>query len=202
MEEDKTALRSYIITEAGKLFREYGVKSVTMDDIAKQIGISKRTIYQHLQDKDELVNILLDARINTHECGLAKNAKLGEEAVHEVFLSLAEVNVWLTTFNRKLFYDLQKYYPNAWARLRDFKEKSLAKNISRNLKRGIAEGIYRKEINIEVLTGLRLSHTQLLFETEGQYSIAQVMEEVTTHFLYGICNIDGIRLIKKYRQLT
>jgi AcrR family transcriptional regulator len=55
MEEDKLALKSYIITEAGKLFREYGVKSVTMDDIAKQMGISKRTIYQHLQDKDELV---------------------------------------------------------------------------------------------------------------------------------------------------
>jgi hypothetical protein len=117
------------------------------------------------------------------------------------------VNVWLTTFNRKLFYDLQKYYPSAWARLRDFKEKILAKNISRNLKRGIAEGIYRKDMNIEVLTGLRLSHTQLLFNSEGQYgehkySIVQVVEEITIHFLYGICNTSGIRLIEKYKQLT
>jgi AcrR family transcriptional regulator len=207
MEEDKLAIKSHIITEAGKLFRKYGVKSVTMDDIAKQMGISKRTIYQHLQDKDELVNILLEARITTHECGLAKNAKLGEDAVHEVFLSLAEVNVWLTTFNRKLFYDLQKYYPAAWARLRDFKEKSLAKTISRNLKRGLGEGIYRKDMNIDVLTGLRLSHTQMLLNTEGQYgrhsySIAQVAEEVTTHYLYGICNTKGIKLIEKYKQLT
>ncbi|RZL39733.1 MAG: TetR/AcrR family transcriptional regulator, partial [Pedobacter sp.] len=56
-------VKDYIITEADKLFCQYGFKSVTMDDIAKHLGVSKKTIYQNFKDKNELINILIRDRI-------------------------------------------------------------------------------------------------------------------------------------------
>ncbi|SFH23750.1 TetR/AcrR family transcriptional regulator [Pedobacter insulae] len=205
MEEDKSILKSHIIAEAGLLFRQYGLKSVTMDDIAKHIGISKRTIYQHLNDKEELVNSLLEARLSAHEYELKTNSKAAIDAIHEVVLGLANCNAWLTTFNGKVYYDLQKYFSSAWVKLKDFEERCLSISIKANLKRGIAEELYRKEINVEILTSLRLQQGQFisgLQHDHQQYSTAHLIAEMTEHFLYGVCNVKGARLIEKYKQVT
>lgn len=196
-------VRTHIINEVDKLFSQYGVKSVTMDDIAKHLGISKKTIYQHFADKNDLVNVLMDARFETHDCEMKYYADKGKDAVEEVFLALEDINEWLNTLNPKLFYDLQKYHHEAWQKFKDFKEQSLTISIANNLKRGIDEGVYRAGINIDILTQLRLEHTQIIFGqydhyTKNKYSIAQVMIAITQHFLYGIVSIKGRELIENY----
>ena len=196
-------VRQYIIDEADKLFGQYGFKSVTMDDIAKHLGISKKTIYQHFVDKNDLVNVLMDARFESHDCEMKSYAEKGKDAVHEVFLALEDINEWLNTLNPKLFYDLQKYHPETWLKFKDFKEKSLTIGIANNLKRGIKEGVFREDINIEILTELRLAHSQIIFGqydhyTKNKYSIAQVMVAITQHFLYGIVSLKGRELVEKY----
>ena len=65
----------FILTEAEKLFMKFGMRSVTMDDIAKHLGMSKKTIYQHFSDKDELVNILINEKLNSQECTMDFCAK-------------------------------------------------------------------------------------------------------------------------------
>lgn len=198
-------VKEYIVEEADKLFCQYGFKSVTMDDIAKHLGMSKKTIYQHFSDKDELVNILIADKLTSQDCAMDTCSINAKNAVEEIFFAIANIHELLTSMNPKLFYDLQKYHPKAWLLFKTFKEENLSKCILENLERGIREGIYREDLKTDILTQMRLEQVDLLFNqhdnyTMKKYNIAQVMVEITTHFLYGICNLKGIELINKYKQ--
>ena len=127
-----------------------------------------------------------------------------ENAIHELFYTIENIQQLLNSVNPKLFYDLQKYHPSAWLYFKNFKEKNLRDSIKNNLKRGIDEGFYRSELNIDILTEMRLDQVNLIFNqhdnyTNNKYNIAQVMISITTHYLYGISNLKGIELIKKYQ---
>jgi AcrR family transcriptional regulator len=199
-------VKDYIVAEADKLFCQYGFKSVTMDDIAKHLGMSKKTIYQHFSDKDELVTILIKDKLGNQDCTMDTCSANAENAVEEIFFAINNIHELLTNMNPKLFYDLQKYHPKAWLLFKDFKEQKLGKTILANLERGIKEGFYRPEIKTDILTQMRLEQVDLLFSGQhthyvmnNKYNIAQVMVELTEHFLYGICNTNGLTQIEKYK---
>ncbi|MES2650597.1 MAG: TetR/AcrR family transcriptional regulator [Bacteroidota bacterium] len=198
-------VKEYIVEESDKLFCQFGFKSVTMDDIAKHLGMSKKTIYQHFSDKDELVNILIKEKLSTQDCNMDFFAAKAENAVEEIFYALTNIHELLSSMNPKLFYDLQKYHPKAWLSFKEFKEKNLGKCILHNLERGINEGLYRSEIKIDILAQMRLEQVDLLFSqhnhyTMNKYSLVQVMIEITEHFLYGVCNPKGLEKINYYKQ--
>ncbi len=199
-------VKEYIISESDKLFCQYGLKSVTMDDIAKQLGMSKKTIYSHFSDKNEIVNIVIEIKLNTQKCIILDSIDLAENAVHEVSFAVANMKELLSNLNPVLFYDLQKYHPEAWMYFKDFREKHLFKTIHDNLKRGIGEGYYRKDLKTDILTQMRLEQMDLIFNnssayTNGKYGLSQVMTELTEHFLYGICTLKGHKLINKYKEI-
>lgn len=198
-------VKEYIVEEADKLFCQFGFKSVTMDDIAKHLGMSKKTIYQHFSDKNELVNILIEDKLYKQDCAMDFCASKAENAVEEIFFALTNIHELLANMNPKLFYDLQKYHPKAWLFFKEFKEKNLGKCILLNLERGISEGFYRSEIQTDILAQMRLEQVDLLFSqhiqyTMNKYSLVQVMTEITEHFLYGVCNTNGLEKIKQYKQ--
>ncbi len=200
-------VKNYIVTEADKLFCQYGFKSVTMDDIAKHLGMSKKTIYLHFSDKNELVNILIREKLNSQDCIMKTCCTHAENAVQEVFFAITNMKEFLSTINGKLFYDLQKYHPKAWLYFIEFKEKKLAQTINDNINRGLAEGLYRAEINVDILTEMRLKQIDIIFNqhdnyTMNKYSLAQIMVELTEHFLHGVCNIKGLQIVEKYKLLT
>lgn len=199
-------VKQYIIAESDKLFCQYGFKSVTMDDIAKQLGMSKKTIYSHFADKNEIVNIVIDQRLNSNKDFIQETIRRSDNAVHEIFLALTNMKEQLSDINPSLFYDLQKYHPQAWLYFKDFREKYLFETIHDNLKRGIAESYFRKDIKADILTQMRLEQMDLIFSnsssyTNGKYGIAYVMAELTEHFLYGICTLKGHKLINKYKEI-
>ncbi len=202
--EPELEVKSYIIEESDKLFCLYGFKSVTMDDIAKHLGMSKKTIYQNFTDKDELVNILIERKLSHQNCLMDACAANAKNAVEEIFLSISRIHESLGTMNPKLFYDLQKYHPKAWLSFKAFKEKRLGISFLANLERGMTEGLYRNELKKDILTQLRLDQAELVFNqhdnyTVNKYNIAQVMLELTEHYLYGICNKKGLELVEKYK---
>lgn len=197
-------VKEYIVQEADKLFCKYGFKSVTMDDIAKHLGISKKTIYQNFSDKNELVNLLIKEKVSAQGCAIENCAKIAKDAVHEIFMAIDNIHELLANMNPKLFYDLQKYHTEAWVLFREFREKHMAKVIYRNLERGIAEGYFREDLNKNIITQMRLEQTDILFNqhqnyTTNTYTIAQVMAEITKHYLHGICNEKGLELINFYK---
>ncbi len=174
-----------------------------MDDIAKNLGVSKKTIYQNFKDKNELINILIRDRIVNQDLQMNKCFAESENAVQELFLTIQDMDYFLATMNPMLFYDLQKYHQQAWLKFMAFKEEEIGKIIFNNLERGIKEGLYRKDINIEIVTRARLDQIDLVFTQTGlydtnKYSLASIMVEITRLFLFGICNYDGLKLIHHY----
>lgn len=200
-------VKEYIISESDTLFCQHGFKSVTMDDIAKHLGMSKKTIYTHFTDKNEIVNMVIENKLNSQKCLIEEGSLKAENAVHEVFFAVTNMREVLSNINPNLFYDLQKYHPQAWLHFKNFRQKNVFKTIHENLLRGIREGYYRTDLKIDIITQMRLEQIDLIFSngseyTNGKYGIAQVMAELTEHFLYGICSLKGHKLINKYKDIT
>jgi AcrR family transcriptional regulator len=199
-------LKEHIIEQADKLFHQYGIKSVTMDDIAKHLGMSKKTIYIHFSDKNELVHTLIKRAMDEQNCVMDRTHTSSENAVDEVFKAVTEVQEMLSNMNPMFLFDMQKYHPQAWLVFREFREKKLYKVIRDNLQRGIKEKLYRKEINADILTRMRLEQIDMIFThpffRSNKYSVSQAMAEITEHFLYGICTLKGHKLINNYKHVT
>ncbi|GAB1463507.1 TetR/AcrR family transcriptional regulator [Pedobacter sp. UBA4863] len=198
-------VKDYIINEADKLFCQYGFKSVTMDDIAKHLGISKKTIYLNFKDKNELINILIRDRIVNQDLQMNKCTVASENAIQELYFAMQDMDYFLNTMNPVLFYDLQKYHQEAWLNFMAFKEKEIGKKIMENLERGIKEGLYREDLNVEIITKMRLGQVDMVFTQNAFYdtnknSLSNIMVEITRHFLFGICNNEGLKLIHRYDQ--
>lgn len=177
-----------------------------MDDIARHLGMSKKTIYQSFKDKNALVVEMMRLKMEGQVCIMDKTFSSSENAVHEVFSAVTQMQEMLSNMNPMLFYDLQKYHPQAWQYFKMFREKKLFEVIYQNLKRGISEGNYRNNINSDILTWMRIGQIDTVFSQTtyplNKYSISQVMAEITDHFLYGLCTLKGHKLINKYKHIT
>ncbi len=200
-------VKDYIISESDKLFCLHGFKGVTMDDIARHLGMSKKTIYTHFSDKNEIVNLVIDNRLDSQKCMISQSLEKAENAVQEVYFHVTNMRDMLSNINPNLFYDLQKYHPQAWLCFKNFRESNLYETIYNNLSRGMREGYYRDDIKPDILTTMRLQQIDLIFSnsseyTNGKYGIVQVMAELTEHFLYGICSLKGHKLINKYKEIN
>ncbi|WP_423147229.1 TetR/AcrR family transcriptional regulator [Rubrolithibacter danxiaensis] len=199
-------LKQHIIKEADRLFCTFGIKSVTMDDISRHLGISKKTIYQHFKDKNELVVLLMSDKMENQVCVMDATSQKAKNAIDEVFEAVTHTEVMLSNMNPTLFYDLQKYHREAWQVFKAFRENIFYKKIRQNLLRGIQEGYYRKELDVDIITRMRIEQIDLIFNQTTfpvkEYSISRVLTELTAHFLYGICTLKGHKLINNYKHIT
>jgi AcrR family transcriptional regulator len=175
-----------------------------MDEIATQLGVSKKTIYQFFTDKDALVESIIEMEIKGNEKICSVQKMECKDAVHEIFLALDHMSEMLENMNPSLMYDLERYHPAAFKKLRGHKNKFFYDVVKDNLERGKKEGLFREEIKIEIIAQFRLASTFLVFDgnvfPRDKYTILQLMEEVTDNFLYGIVSVKGQKLIEKYKQ--
>lgn len=199
-------IKERILTSTYELFFRYGLKTVTMDDIARHMGISKKTLYQYFANKNEIVQAFMSGNLskNSNEC--ARITTESENAVQEIIGLMQYFGVMFSKINPTVFYDLQKYYPECWKSFRDFKEKGMTEMIESNLRRGIQQGVFRKDLNIEIISKLRVEQIEMtlnpmIFPPE-KYDITEVHVTILELFLRGITSEKGNELIKKYQSLN
>ena len=101
-----------IMLKADELFRRYGIRSVTMDEIANQLGMSKKTIYQYYTDKDQLVDAVAEKEISFSQESCLKDMAASSNAIDEIFRVMAFVEVMFRNMNPAMLYDLEKYHPD------------------------------------------------------------------------------------------
>jgi AcrR family transcriptional regulator len=182
----------------------YGIRSVSMDEIANHLGMSKKTIYQFFADKDALVESVIDIEISRTREDCTVHRQKSENPVHEIFLAVDMLQELLKSMNPSLMFDLEKYHARAFQKISEHKNRFLYDVIKSNLEKGIRDELYRPEINTDIMTRYRLATTFLLFNPElfstGKYTLPQVMEEITDNFLYGLVTTKGLKLIQKYKQ--
>ena len=196
--------RDRIRQKADELFMRYGLRSVSMDDIANALGISKKTIYQFFADKNELVDAVLAETLSFSKQNCDRNRSSSANAVEEIFLSMDIADQIFRNMHPSVIFDMQKYHPQAFSRFLKHKNEYLYSIVFKNLERGIKEDLYRPEINAEILSRFRVESMLLSFNPEfyiGQkHNIAEVERQLLEHFLYGIASLKGHKLILKYQQ--
>jgi len=193
-----------ILQKAHELFMRIGIRSVSMDEIAGQLGISKKTIYQYYKDKDALVDGVLDIIMKRKEYDCAHTKEICENAVHEIFLSMDVMEELMAGCNPSILYDLERYHPTSFKKFTDQNNSYLYAAIKDNLEKGVSEGLYREEIDMDIMSKFRIGSIFLVFNTNyfphGNYQLLNLCTEITDHFLHGLVTPKGKELIDKYKQ--
>ncbi|RYZ59773.1 MAG: TetR/AcrR family transcriptional regulator [Chitinophagaceae bacterium] len=191
-----------IVTKAKELFFSYGLKSVSMDDLAKLAGISKKTIYQSFEDKAALVNRIVDDLIACHHHLFCTCQTEAADAIDEVFRqSNAPFETWAAV-TPGFFYELEKFFPEAWKKLEEHRDNVLKQGIIKNLEWGRAEGLYREEMNVAFIAELRIHQLVNALQPAGftahRVSVSQLIKELTIFYLHGITTEKGKKRLIKY----
>src|SRR5688572_18790170 len=152
-----------ILIKAGELFMQYGIRSVSMDDIANNLGMSKKTLYQYFADKDELVDAVVDGHIRGIQGDCTSCKKDAKDAVHEIFLTMERIMEEFNNMNPMLLYDLEKFHFKAYQRFREHKDKFLLQVIRNNIEWGIKEELYRPDVNVDVMSKFRIESMMIPF---------------------------------------
>jgi AcrR family transcriptional regulator len=193
-----------ILTKSHELFMLYGIRSVSMDEIANHLGMSKKTIYQYFKDKDALVEGVINIEIEMHQDEFSKYAAISENAIHEIFLTLDTVEEMLKHMNPSVMFDLQKYHSTAFEKFRTHKNTFFYDIIKANIERGKQEGLFRADIHVDVLTRFRLANMFLMFDFEhfpsNKFTPIQIISETTDNFLHGMSTQAGLKAIEAYKQ--
>lgn len=190
--------------KAHEMMLRYGIRNVSMDDIAGALGISKKTIYQHFSDKDELVLDVISNSLEHKQACCLKDSQLAKDAIHEVFLAIQQMQEMMESMNPVVIHDLERFHPKAFSAFLKHKHEFIYSNLVANLKRGIEEELYRPEIDIEILVRARLEIMMLAFNQDvfpkNKFRLIDVEMQLTDHFLYGIATPKGVKLIQRYKQ--
>jgi DNA-binding XRE family transcriptional regulator len=195
-----------ILLKARELYMKYGIKSITMDDVARELGISKKTLYQYVTDKDDLVGKVMDNEIAIRQEEICNCFRIGYNAIEELFEISILMNKLMRDQNPATEHDLKKYYPQHFQKIVNARREGIINYILLNLKKGIKEGLYRKEMNKEVIAKLylwRIENAQIseLFSAE-EFSSIKLFVELLNYHVRGIATEKGIvELEKKIKEL-
>lgn len=188
---------------AHDLVMKYSIRSVSMDDIAASVGMSKKTLYQYYKDKDELVNAVVEGVIAENQCACTMHEQSADNAVHEIFLAIEMMIEMFRTMHPGIIFEMQKYYPSAFKKFQKHKMEFLLQHMHHNLERGKAEDLYRPDVNNEIMARFRVESMLIPFNPEFQhslnhYNLLQLEEQIILNFLFGLVNAKGHKLAMKY----
>lgn len=194
-----------ILKSSLELFFKFGIKRVTMDDIAKELGMSKKTIYNFYKEKDDLVNQLCVVEMQKQECVFNGIAKQSQDPIHEIILISNTMSEMMQNINPVFFLDLQKFYPEAFLEFKRFKDNCAYKDLLRNIKEGKKIGVYKEDIDEEFTAKYRLAQIDMLmfgdYFSFDKISFSKANELLLDMFVYGICTIKGHKLINEYKKI-
>ncbi len=193
-----------IVSKAHELFMRYGIRSVSMDEVANHLGMSKKTIYQFYADKDALVEDVINIEITGKQVECKHHRQKSENAIHEIFMATDMLLELLTHMNPALIFDLEKYHPKAFKRYNEHKNSFLYTLIKENIEWGKKGGLYREEVLADIMARFRLASVFLIFNPDvfpgGKHSLPVIVTEITDNFLYGLASAKGQKIIQKYKQ--
>lgn len=187
------------------MFLRYGVKSITMDDISRTLGVSKKTIYQYYEDKDALVCAAVTSFTDLQKDIFIRMRDESKNALEELMKCSDFMRSSVCNINPALLYDVKKYHPKAWSLYLDYRREVVEKSIEDTLIRGMADGYFRSNIETRILARLRIETAEMAFNSEvfplSEFETPKVHMEFFEHFAYGICTLKGHKLLNKYKQI-
>ena len=195
-------IKEEIVVRSEQLFMRVGIKSVTMDDVSRELGISKKTLYQHFENKDQLVEEVINTHVEREQKCTEEICKGTKDALDEmnkigVFLASTIEDVSPSTL-----FDLQKYYYKTWEILMKKQDEHIINSIIRNIQTGIADGHYRADVNPEVIARIYAKATYMIVEEianpNSKFSRKDMIWELHNYHIHAIATQKGLKLWKEY----
>ncbi|MCB9234886.1 MAG: TetR/AcrR family transcriptional regulator [Bacteroidia bacterium] len=191
-----------ILHRADALFKKFGVRSVTMDDIAKDLGMSKKTIYLHYSNKAEMVRGIMIQHIEKEKREFAEIHGKSENAVEEMIRVMTWIAESFQDLNPSLIYDVKKYYPQVWKIFHEFKNGFLRQSIIQNLTWGIEQGLYRSNMELDIIAHLRLDEVEYFLDPgvfpDKNYDLTLIHVQLLEHYVHGLVTMKGKQLLNQY----
>ena len=192
---------NHILDKALEMFLKFGIKSVSMDDIANELGISKKTLYNYFKDKNELVQQVEDYRYDQRIEKFEKINRQNMHAIDEIFEFHLLFRSYIQNYSQAFEYDLKKYYSELFCKQYIQRLKYLRSSVIKNMEKGITEGVFRKDINIDILADYKVTAMMCMAENEqdSQKRNEEYFNEIFKLNLFGILSEKGI---KEYNNKT
>lgn len=193
-----------ILGAAIELFRQYGFKTITMDDIARRAGISKKTLYQHFANKNEVVQ----ETVTWYKCKISDGCNNIMAESDNAIQAMVQVMGMFDNINRNMnpmaMLELERYFPEAYKQFRGKMLMEDVSNIKANLDRGVEEGLYRADIDTELMARYRLDLSLMIYQSniliKDALDLVAATRMVSEHYLYGIMTQKGEKLYLKYKE--
>lgn len=183
------------------LYLKYGIKRVTMDDVAIELGMSKKTLYQYFENKEDLVYKVLFNEMEGIFKTIEELQKKDLNVIDEAFERNKIISNAIRKYSPSLDFDLKRYFPKIYKKLRQYKMEKTYYSIVSNMKKGIAEGLFREDLNVDIIAKIHMSRIENLAENDlidfSEYSPSQIFNEVFIYHNRGICNEKGLKLLEK-----
>lgn len=197
-------LANKIFDKAGELFRTIGVRNTTMEDLARELGISKKTFYKVIDSKADLVFLCVRRDLQQKEQEIEHITKNTDNAIEALLLIGAMIYKSLQLFHPATIHDLTKFYPEAWKLIEDHMEFFAKDVIRNNLKKGMKQGLYRKDISVELAAVFNMYLSNCCFSEPPKGMKPDVVyKESLAYQIHAIASEKGLeqfhQLIKKIR---
>ncbi len=191
-----------ILKGAEELFMRYGLKSVTMDDISRDLGISKKTLYQAVDNKADLIQQIIHQHIEEEKAAIEVITNEANDAIDEMVNIARYVIKMLKEMSPQAIYDLNKYYKKSWELMESLHQQYIYNIINANIEKGVAEGLYREDINPKIVARLYVGKSNLIVDNDlfpiKEFHREELFLEYIKYHVYGIASSKGLKLFKKH----
>lgn len=198
MEEKKT----YIIEQVGQMYLRHGIRSVTMDDVATELGISKKTLYHFFKDKAELVDEVVNHILMKDECYHSQEDQ-SLNAIDRFFWIRKHIFEMIKIVHNNLEYDLKKSYPETFKKITDYKRQRIYIDNLSIMEQGKKEGLFREEVDSELIAKLAVGRFLLVFNPDNkifrdkEIKDIRLFDRMLDYHFHGVCTEKGITYFKK-----
>lgn len=203
-EDPQHETRVEIVALASKRFGMHGFKSVTMDDLARDLGMSKKTLYEVVGNKQTLVDLVLDSDMEADDQAILQASENSADAIEEMLEIARHFTQAMRDTNPASLYDLQKYYRKSYERLDCHHNDKMIEHVRANLRRGQSEGLYRADLHLELIAQIFVSAPQVMKDPERMKVAQEEWNNLANQFIHyhllGVCTPQGRELLSTYLE--
>lgn len=184
-----------IIDKADHLFNKYGIKSITMDDISREAGISKKTLYSIFKDKTELVTLTVESDLLDWQARLTEIMESKVDAIRQVILINQQIVSLVKNFSVAVTYDLKRQYPRLYSNIKHQLLELFESCFIQNMELGKETGLYRKDLHVEIISKFHVSRLELIEHSDTMEKLLspQAVDEILKYHIRGIASEKGIK---------
>lgn len=190
-----------IVDNATGVFMKYGIKSVNMDDMARHLAMSKKTLYLYFKDKEDLVRKSVAFFCTKEDSQIRTICHQGLNAIDESLEIMKWVLSVLQHVHPSVNYDLEKYHPDVARAMKENRHRAIYDCIRLNMKKGQREGLYRKDFNAEVIAKVYIARIDIIFDQElfsmEEHNLSDLYREIFKYHIRGIASSEGLDYLKE-----